>query len=326
MQQYRSKTAGVRPTALKDGQLFLNQADGVLCWPNGSGAVQTSPLTQANALNAANSYTVAGITNTGSITNAGNMAVGSTNGDFGQTWRMVVRQDQVGGATFLGIINGGVGLGTVAGVKMITGSANSIAQFNLNDNNGAPYFQYYFGPGITGVYWTFGGASRIYMSSAGVITPLADNSVSFGTASNRWSTLYAGTSTINTSDAREKHWRGGLNAAEQAAGLEIVQELGFYQWQDAVALKGEDAARFHFGVRAQAVWRIMAKHGLVAPLKRSGKPGHTPYAFLCYDEWQAEGSSEGEGKTITKPAGSRFGVRHDQLALFLIAALAAKCV
>ncbi len=45
MQQYRSLTAGTRPSALAAGQMFLNQADGVLCWPNAAGVVQTTSLT-----------------------------------------------------------------------------------------------------------------------------------------------------------------------------------------------------------------------------------------------------------------------------------------
>ena len=91
-------------------------------------------------------------------------------------------------------------------------------------------------------------------------------------------------------------------------------ELGFFQWHDAIAAKGVGAARRHFGVRAQAVWAIMADEGLVDPIDGDGRPGHTPYAFLCFDRWEdTAGVSHG-----------RFGVRGDQLALFLIAGLAAE--
>jgi len=48
MQQYRSKAPATRPPSLVDGQLFLNQADGVLCWPNAAGVVQTTSLTLAS--------------------------------------------------------------------------------------------------------------------------------------------------------------------------------------------------------------------------------------------------------------------------------------
>src|SRR3546814_7183771 len=52
------------------------------------------------------------------------------------------------------------------------------------------------------------------------------------------------------------------SAAELAAAARIARELGFYCWNDAIAAKGADGARRHFGVRAQAVWAIMAEEGL----------------------------------------------------------------
>jgi len=53
MQNYRSVTGGVRPPSLVAGQLFLNQADGVLCWPNASGVVQTTSLNEQTGMNIA---------------------------------------------------------------------------------------------------------------------------------------------------------------------------------------------------------------------------------------------------------------------------------
>lgn len=149
-------------------------------------------------------------------------------------------------------------------------------------------------------------AERLRIESAGAVRPAADNSQSSGTAASRWSVVYAGTGTINTSDAREKSWRGAATAAELDAARRIAAELGFFQWNDAIALKGAAGARYHFGVRAQRVWAIMAEAGLIDPPGPDGRPGATPYAFLCWDEWGA-----GE---------DRFGIRPDQLALFLIAA------
>lgn len=147
------------------------------------------------------------------------------------------------------------------------------------------------------------------------LTPGSDNSVPLGSASFRWSVVYAATGTINTSDEREKTWRGAPTAAELKAATAIIAELGFYQWNDAVADKGDDA-RFHFGPRAQRVWSIMADEGLIDPIKK-GKPGNTPYAFLCYDEWKAD-------KEAGIKAGNRYGVRTDQLIMFLIAAQEAR--
>lgn len=193
-----------------------------------------------------------------------------------------------------------------------------------------------------------------------------DNAKNLGGASNRYATLYAGTGTINTSDEREKQWRGAATDAELAAARDIMGEMGFFQWLSAIDEKGEDAARWHFGVRAQRVWAIMARHGLVDPIGKDGRPGKTPYAFLCFDEWDEEFVDEMETvirkervpvdaasasilgangrparkvkyqmiereeqvptgrKILVCPAGNRFGVRPDQLALFLVAAQEAR--
>lgn len=137
------------------------------------------------------------------------------------------------------------------------------------------------------------------------ILPGSDNIANLGSGSMRFATLYAGSGTINTSDARDKAWRGALNAAEMRAAQRIAREIGVYQWRAAVAAKGADSARLHVGVRAQAVWGIMADEGLVDPIGTDGTPAATPYAFLCWDRWDD---------------GDRYGVRGDQLALFIAAA------
>lgn len=204
---------------------------------------------------------------------------------------------------------------------------------------------------------------------SGAVRPGADNAQPLGTSGVRWSVVYAGTGTINTSDEREKVWRGTATEAETRAARRIIGELGFYQWKDAVEAKGADGARYHFGVRAQRVWAIMAEEGLVDPIQshapldsgEDGRPGRTPYAFLCFDEWGDE--FEDEMKTVVRkervpvedaslsilgadgrkarkvkyrtveheeqvptgrrilvrPASNRYGVRPDQLTLFLMA-------
>ena len=154
----------------------------------------------------------------------------------------------------------------------------------------------------------------VVLESSGRFRPGTDNSQQLGGASQRWSTVYAATGTINTSDARDKHWQGAASAAEIRAARRIWGELGFFQWTDAIAAKGADAARRHFGVRAQAVWDIMADEGLVDPVGDDGRPGRTPYAFLCFDGWEDDAGVWHD----------RFGVRGDQLALFLIAGLASE--
>ena len=154
---------------------------------------------------------------------------------------------------------------------------------------------------------------RLVVQATGVVRPGADNIQNLAAASFRWANSYFGASPTVTSDMREKTWHGGASAAELRAAGRIVAELGFYQWNDAIAEKGADGARRHFGVRAQAVWDIMADEALIDPIDADGRPGATPYAFLCWDEWETEGETR-----------TRFGIRPDQLALFLIAGQAAR--
>ncbi|MEQ8311697.1 MAG: tail fiber domain-containing protein [Sphingopyxis sp.] len=161
------------------------------------------------------------------------------------------------------------------------------------------------------------GTQVAQLSSAGSLQPATDNGPALGAAAFRWSVVYAGTGTINTSDARDKTWRDAPSDAELRAARRIVAELGFFQWNAAIGEKGADGARLHFGVRAQSVWALMADEGLIEPLAEGTTPS-SRYAFLCHDAWDQTGGSGDEA------AADRFGIRTDQLALFLIAAQEAR--
>lgn len=207
---------------------------------------------------------------------------------------------------------------------------------------------------------------RLRIGTSGHLTPGADNTQNIGSGSQRFATIFAGTGTINTSDAREKHWRGGPDEGALRAANRIIGELGFFQWEDSVAEKGEDRARIHFGVRAQQVMQIMAEEGLEDEqvlaldadtfILAADRPSFR-HAFLCFDTWDDEFQPEmadvevpieeptaliGEdgnpimrvrmrkeprptGRMIqTRHAGNRFGLRVDQLTMFLLAALASR--
>ncbi len=165
-----------------------------------------------------------------------------------------------------------------------------LANTNAAASTGAGLFRIQRG---TGSAWV----DAVVVNDLGYLTPGADNSQTLGEAAKRWSVIYAGTGTINTSDEREKTWRGALTADELRAAKRIIAELGIYQWNDAIAEKGAGNARLHFGVRAQQVFEIMEDEGL----------DWTRYAWCCYDEWAG---------------GDRYGIRPDQLAFWLIAAQA----
>lgn len=104
--------------------------------------------------------------------------------------------------------------------------------------------------------------------------PGADNTQPLGTASFRASVIYAGTGTINTSDAREKTEVRALTAAEIEASKQLAKEVGAYRFLSAVAEKG-DAAREHIGMTVQRAIEVMEQHGL----------DPFGYGFICYDEW-----------------------------------------
>jgi len=218
---------------------------------------------------------------------------------------------------------GGFSAGGTQNFRVLSGSTSQIALRELDDTYGFT-FRNISGLGLDILRHSASGTgvSALFIArDTGIVRPGSDNAQSLGTASFRWSVVYAGTGTINTSDEREKAWRGGLTKAELRAAKRIAGELGFYRWLDAVAEKG-DGARLHFGARAQQVWSIMADEGLVDPIV-DGLPGDTPYAFLCFDQWDhAEALLDEDGNVVAPPrdAGNRFGLRVDQLALFLIAA------
>ncbi|MBB3010636.1 tail fiber domain-containing protein [Cupriavidus alkaliphilus] len=180
-------------------------------------------------------------------------------------------------------------------------------------------------------------ASNAFRMRSSDFAPFTDNTKTNGTASLRWSTVYAGTSTINTSDAREKQQVRDLSESERAVALRLKPLMRIFKFNDAVAQKG-DAARWHAGILAQDVQAAFEAEGLDG----------FQYAVLCYDEWadeyepiyaerhrvDAEGNPEIEAdgqpamelydtgeKRLVVAAGNRYGVRYDELLAFIIAAL-----
>ncbi|HWI48412.1 MAG TPA: tail fiber domain-containing protein, partial [Rummeliibacillus sp.] len=84
------------------------------------------------------------------------------------------------------------------------------------------------------------------------------------------SSIFAGTGTINTSDANEKQQIQDISDTILDAWSEV--NYCMFKFNDAVALKG-DEARFHFGVIAQKIDEAFTNHGLNA----------FDYGLLCKD-------------------------------------------
>ena len=150
--------------------------------------------------------------------------------------------------------------------------------------------------------------------------PGTDNSTTLGTGSYRWSTVYAATGTINTSDGTTKTVLEPINDAEKRVAQRIKAGIKKFKFNDAVAAKG-DAARIHWGVVAQDVQAAFVAEGLDAE----------QYGLFCSDTW-----FEKDGEPILDESGkikrdgdcpegavkiTRLGVRYEELLAFVIASM-----
>jgi Chaperone of endosialidase len=163
-----------------------------------------------------------------------------------------------------------IGIGTSSNTISSTGSGN-VFNFNVS------------------------GSTTAALSSTQFV-PVPDNTLSLGSSGLRWTTVYATTSTINTSDRNEKQQIADLTAAEKAVGQTLKGMMKTFKFNDAVQKKGADA-RIHFGVIAQDVQAAFEAQGLNAD----------NYGVFCSD---------------TLPDGTvRLGVRYEELFALIIGAL-----
>jgi hypothetical protein len=140
-------------------------------------------------------------------------------------------------------------------------------------------------------------------SSLRRVNPSTDDTTTLGTPNRRWKQLYAGTTTISTSDERLKQ---NIEAIPDEV-LDAWGEIGFYQfkYKDAVAEKGEENARWHTGLIAQRIKEVFEAHNLNA----------FEYGLLCYDEWEASDAvldSQGNEITPQTESGDRYSLRYEE--------------
>jgi hypothetical protein len=141
---------------------------------------------------------------------------------------------------------------------------------------------------------TLGNGTVQVVPSVG-FAPAVDNTYVLGGPSNRWSTVYAGNGTINTSDARQKQQDRPLSEAEKAVAIRVKGIIKTFKFNKAVEEKG-DKARIHVGVYAQELAAAFAAEGLDAH----------QYGMFCYDEIEG---------------GDIYGVRYEELLAFVISAM-----
>lgn len=147
--------------------------------------------------------------------------------------------------------------------------------------------------------------------------PNADNLYNLGSGSARWAEIFAGNSTINTSDRSLKQDIESISEAEVRVAKVLKGLLRKYRWISAVEEKG-DAARIHFGVVAQDIQKAFEDEGL-DPFK---------YSMLCKDTYWETGvdeerivyntAEEAPSDAVEKVV---WAVRYSELLAFIIAGL-----
>ena len=140
-------------------------------------------------------------------------------------------------------------------------------------------------------------------SSSCVFGPKTDNAYNLGDSGGRWKQLYAGTTTIETSDERLK----ANIAAVPDDVLDAWEDVqwGQFQFKDAIAEKGEDKARLHNGLIAQRIDTVFKAHGLDA----------SRYGLFCYDKWEEtpeEKDEQGNVVEEARPAGEIYSLRYEE--------------
>lgn len=231
--------------------------------------------------------------------------------------------------TALTIAQGGTGANTAAGARINMGiTSNQVVNVGCMELIAdTPYIDMHYGQSTADYTLRMIQPSSSLLqvsvpSGIGVMLgvgcyPVIDNSLNCGTSTNRWSTVFAASGVISTSDARRKTAVEPLTEAELSAAAQLASEIGFFRWLDDYQRKGEGARR-HCGMTVQRAIEIMQAHGL-QPFD---------YGFICYDAWAAtaavvvdvktqDGQLEPFEAAPAKAAGDIYSFRFDQLALFI---------
>lgn len=202
---------------------------------------------------------------------------------------------------------------TSTAIARVTAAAGNVAIFDLGNATDPDGGRVVYDSGNNFEIYT-ASTARVRVQSDGVFRPSTDNTQALGSGSFRWSEVFAGTGTINTSDATEKQQFTDISDAEKAVASALKTSLKKFKFNDAVSRKG-DAARWHFGVVAQEVEAAFSAAGLNA----------SDYGVFCVDTWDAQEEiiDEETGHVVqeAREAGSRLGVRYDELFAFILAAM-----
>ena len=259
-------------------QVLRTNGSGVLSWvTSGSGTVTSVSGTG----------TVSGLSLSGTVTTSGNLTLGGTlsltSGDItsGLGFTPYSNTNPSGFVTSSGSVAFATSAGSASTAANLSGGTLTTSSYSLLSSTSLVAIGNSSGQGV-------------FVNGSGSFSSSIDNTMSCGTSGFRWTTVYATTGTINTSDANQKQQIENLTDVEFAVANELKSKIKTFKFNEAVAAKGSNA-RKHVGWIAQDVQTTFANHGLNA----------NDYGMFCSDEI--------DGKI-------QLGVRYEELLTFISAA------
>lgn len=244
--------------------------DGTWATPTSSGVTSVS-----------GTGTVSGLTLSGTVTSTGNLTLGGTLSLTSGNVTTALGFTPYSNTNPNGYINSSGSCASASTAANLSGGTLTTSSYTLTSSNALVAIGNSSGQGV-------------FVNGSGSFSSSVDNTMSCGTSGFRWTTVYATTSTINTSDANQKQQIENLTDVEFAVANELKSKVKTFKFNEAVAAKGSNA-RKHVGWIAQDVQTVFANHGLNA----------NDYGMFCSDEI--------DGKI-------QLGVRYEELLTFISAA------
>ena len=189
---------------------------------------------------------------------------------------------------------------TSGGQIQIGGTSNTYIDYTTNTAR-------FYGGTSTNTFGLGANNSIFFQGDASQFYPTADNTRALGAASYRYTTVYATTALINTSDFNDKEQIEDLTQLEKNVSIKLKGLVKKFKFKDAVALKG-DNARIHIGVIAQEVEQAFIEQGLDA----------NKYGLFCSDTWYELDGILVDKNTENATEKTKLGIRYEELIIFII--------
>lgn len=249
----------------------------------------------------------------GLLVSAGGTATTEVNDT--STGKRVLFRDMTGRFVSLGSYLDGA-ISTTTGLKISQGSSssrklefasNGNMRFNIDTTNTSTGRTFIFGHNGTDGTET----GLVELNDSAYIYPTTANSGLIGTSTKPFSGGFVQAAFTVTSDEEEKTRPREFDEVM----LDAWSEIDFFQYQyiDRVIIKGEDGARWHFGLIAQRAEEAFSRHGLDT----------SHFGFFCKDSAdEVREITDEDGNVIQEyhPAYTKRGIRYEE-ALCIEAAL-----